>query len=112
MAIRQLPQAWQALVPVMVNVKVCTLQVIAALAAAVESGEGNLDTIAKAFGHDQFIAGHAAGIIGQGGGGRPVGIVKHGLVQRHQDAVEGAVLTHAVSSLSGLPCFLPPVPNW
>ena len=48
------------------------------------------------------IARQAAGLVNQGRGSRPAGIVEHGLVQRCQDALEGVLLAHNSFFTSGL----------
>ena len=47
-----------------------------------------------AFADHEGIARDAAGLVNQGRGGRPAGIVQHGVVQRRQDALERGRLAH------------------
>ena len=95
MAVWQLPQARDAFVDGMVDVEVLTLQVGAALPAVVEPDEGDTDVVLRAFADQEGIARDAAGLVNQGRGGRPVGVVEHGVVQRRQDARERGLLAHA-----------------
>ena len=60
--------------------------------AVVEPDKENPDVVRRAFGDQEGIARQAAGLVNQGRGGRPVGIVEHGVVQRRQDALERGLL--------------------
>ena len=82
----QLPQARDPFVDGMVDVEVLTLQVGAVLPAVVEPDEGDPDVVRRAFADQEGSARDAAGLVNQGRGGRPAGIVEHGVVHRRQDA--------------------------
>ena len=97
-AVGQLPQARQAFVQRVVELEVLALQVLAALTPEGVLGEEDLGVVAAALADNQSVARCPAGVIDQGGGGGPVGIVEHGFVQRHKDAIEGVVLAHDVPS--------------
>ena len=78
----------------MVELEVLTLQVGAAQPAVIEPDEGDTDVVRRAFADQEGVAHDAAGLVNQGRGGRPVGIVEHGVVQRRQDALERVRLAH------------------
>ena len=79
----------------MVDFEVLTLQVGAALPSVVEPDEGDTDVVLRAFADHEGIARQVAGLVNQGRGGRPAGIVEHGVVQRRHDALERGLLAHA-----------------
>ena len=103
-AVGQLAQTRQTFVPRVVELEIVALQVLAALAALVEAGKQDADVVAGALGNHQLVAGHAAGVVDEGGGCGPVGVVEHGLVQGGKDAVISVELVHAVSWPFGLRC--------
>ena len=82
----------------MVDVEVLTLQVEAALPAVVEPDEEDPDVVRRAFGDQEGIARQVAGLVNQGRGGRPVGIVEHGVVQRGQNALKRGRLAHVTQN--------------
>ena len=88
MAVGQPPQPRQAFIPGVVKVEIGALQVFTPLAAAVETCEQGPGILAGALADNQFIALHAAGLVDEGRGGGPVGVVEHRVVQGHQDAVK------------------------
>ena len=94
MAGGQFPQARYAFVDGMVDFEVLTLQIGAALPAVVEPDKEDLDILLRAFADQEGIAHDAAGLVNQGRGGWPAGIVEHGVVQRRHDALERARVAH------------------
>ena len=96
-AVGQLPQARQAFVQRVVELEVLALQVLAALTAVVDPCEEDAHLVARALADHQSVARCPQGVVDQGGGGGPVGIVEHRVVQRRQDAIEGVVLAHDVA---------------
>ena len=94
MAVWQLPQARDGFVDGVVDLEVLTLQIEAALPAVVEPDEGDAGVVGRAFADQEGIARQAAGLVQQGRGGRPVGLVQHGVVQRRHDARERGLLAH------------------
>ena len=94
MAVEQLPRARYAFVDGMVDVEVLTLHIGVALPAVVEPDVEDPDVVGRAFADQEGIARDAAGLVNQGRGGRPVRIVKHGVVQRRQDALECVFVDH------------------
>ena len=52
------------------------------------------DVVRGTFADQEGVARAAAGLVNQGRGARPVGIVEHGLVQRLHDALERVPLAH------------------
>ena len=96
---RQLPEARHPFVHGMVVFDVVALEVFVALPPEVEPDDAQPDVVLRAFDDDEAIACQAAGLVNQGRGGRPAGIVKHRVVQRRQDAVERVLLAHDGSSL-------------
>jgi len=74
------------------------LQILAAFAAAVEPGEAHPHVIANTLADRQAIARGANGLVDQGGGDGPVGVVERGPVQRRKDAVKGIERVHDTSS--------------
>ena len=83
----------------MVVFEVLALQIFAALPAPVASDEENPNVVLRAFGDHEPIARQAAGLVDQGRGGLPAGIVEHGVVQRRQDALERVSVAHDGSRL-------------
>ena len=100
-AVGQLPETRHAFVQGVVDLKVLTLQVLAALPPVIEPDEKDPGIVLWAVADQQGIALHPAGFIDQGRGGWPLAIVEHGLVQRRQDTFECILVTHAGASLSG-----------
>ena len=80
MAVGQLPDARHAFVDRVVDGEVFVLQVDAPLPPVVEADEEGPNVVRRAFAHQQGIAPGATGLIDQGRGGRPIGVVQHGLV--------------------------------
>ena len=78
---RQLPEPWHTFVGGMVVFQVLALQLCAALSPGVEPDEESPDIVGRAFSDHQAIACQAAGLVDQGRGGRPAGLVEHGVVQ-------------------------------
>ena len=91
---RQLPEARYTFVDGMVVFEVLALQVFAALPPGVEPDEESPDVVPRAFTDHEAIACQAAGVVDQGRGGRPAGLVEHGIVQRRQDALKGVLVVH------------------
>ena len=91
---RQLPEARHPFVDGMVVFEVLALQVFAALPPIVEPDEEPPDIVLRAFSDHEAIAGQAAGLVDQGRGGRPAGLVEHGVVQRRQDPLKGVRVLH------------------
>ena len=96
----QLPQARYAFVDGMVDFKVLTLQIGVALPAVVEPDEEDLNIVLRAFADQQGVARNAAGLVNEGRGGRPVDIVKHGVVQRRQGTFIRVLVAHDDSSFT------------
>ena len=90
----QLPEARHPFVGGVVVLEVLALQVFAALPPAVDPDEVSLDVVLRAFADHEVIARDAAGLVDQGRGGRPAGIVEHGVVQRRQDVLERVLVAH------------------
>ena len=102
MAVGQSPEARYAFVDGMVDFEVLPLQVFAALPPVVEPHEEDPEVVLRAFADHEGIAGTAAGLVDQGRGGRPAGVVQHGVVQRCQDALECVLVAHDSVFTSGL----------
>ena len=75
----------------MVGGEVLALQVGAALSPIVEPDEERPDVVRPAVSDHEAIAGQAAGLVDQGRGGRPAGLVERGGVHRGQDSIERVV---------------------
>ena len=99
MAVGQLPKARYAFVDGMVDLEVLSFQVFVALSPVVEPDGEDPEVVGRAFADQEAIAGNAAGLVNQGRGGRPVGIVEHGVVQRRQDALIHVLTNHGANSL-------------
>ena len=80
----------------MVVFEVLALLVFAALPPGVEPDEERPDVVLRAFTDHEAIACQAAGLVDQGRGGRPAGIVEHGVVQRRQDVLKGVLVVLVV----------------
>ena len=100
MAGGQLPQARYAFVDGMVDFEVLTLQIGAALPAVVEPDEEDPDVVGRAFADQEGIARDSTGLVNEGRGGRPVGIVKHGVVQQRQGTFIRALVAHDDASFT------------
>ena len=98
-AVGQQPEARYAFVGGVVVLEVVALLVFAALPAAVGPDEEHPDVVEGAFADDEVVSGQAAGLVDEGRGGRPAGIVEHGVVQRRHDAFERVLLAHDGSRL-------------
>ena len=90
MAVGQLSHARDGFVDGLVDLEVLPLQIGAALPAVVEPDEEDPAVVRRAFADQEGVARNAAGLVNQGRGGRPAGIVEHGVVRRRQDALERA----------------------
>ena len=91
---RQVPEARHPFVDGMVGGEVLALQVVAALPPIVEPDEERPDVVRRAFTDHEAITGQAAGLVDQGRGGRPAGLVERGGVHRGQDSIEHVVFAH------------------
>ena len=91
MAVGQLPQARDGCVDGMVEFEVLTLQIGAALPAVVEPDEEDPNVVRRAFADQEGMARDAAGLVNQGRGGRPAGIVESGV------ASSSKVLPHEIA---------------
>ena len=80
LAVGQLPEPWQAFVDRVVHVEPLAFQVFAALPPTAEPDEVGPDIGRRAFADQQGVPHRTAGFIDQGRGGRPLGIVEHGVV--------------------------------
>ena len=97
LAAGQRPVAGRPFVVRVVDLVVLARQVVAGLAAVVKPGEEEAFFRAD----PQSTAHGAAGLLDQGAGGEPAGVVESGLVQRRKDALEGVVRVHAASHHPG-----------
>ena len=88
---RQVPEARHPFVDGMVGDEVLALQVVAALPPIVEPDEERPDVVRRAFTDHEAITGQAAGLVDQGRGGRPAGLVERGGVHGGQDSIEHVV---------------------
>ncbi len=91
---RQVPEARHPFVDGMVGDEALALQVVAALPPIVEPDEKRPDVVRRAFTDHEAITGQAAGLVDQGRGGRPAGLVERGGVHRGQDSSEHVVFAH------------------
>ena len=106
-AVGQLPEPWRAFVEGVVALEPPALPVGAALPPGVDPDEERPGVVRRAFADQQPIGLHPAGVINQGRGGRPQGIVEHGGVEGRQDAVEGVLGAHGVMLLQGFAVIYP-----
>ena len=95
---RQLPETRHPFVDGVVVFDVVALEVFVALPPEVEPDDEQPDVVLRALGDDEAIACQAAGLVNQGRGGRPAGIVEHGVVQRRQDALECGLIAHVLQT--------------
>ena len=93
----QPPVAGRPFVVRVVDLVILARQVVAGLAAVEKPGEEEALVRAVPFADPQSAAHRAAGLLDQGAGGWPAGVVEGGLVQRRKDALEGVVRVHAPS---------------
>ena len=96
----KLPKARYAFVDGMVVFDVVALEVFPALPPVVEPDGEDPDVVGRAFADQEGIARNAAGLVNEGRGGRPAGIVKHGAVQRRQDPRKRVLVAHGDSSFA------------
>ena len=92
-----------------VVVEIVPLQVQTPITPVIASCEEQGCVSCRVCRNQQGVADRPAGIVDQSRGCRPLGIVEHGAMQRHEDAVEGVVLAHEILSSCGIFCFIPPV---
>ena len=83
-----------AFVSGMVVVEVVAFLVFTALPPAVGPDEEHPAVVRGALTDDEVIAGEGAGLVDEGRGARPAGIVEHRAVQRRQDALERVLVAH------------------
>ena len=108
-AVGQASDARHAFVVGIEIVEILPFQVLAALAVRVGLGKPDLCVGLAAGADDQRAAVHAdaARVVDEGRGGRPAGVVEHGIMQRRHNAVESLVCTHAILT----PRAVAPSPN-
>ena len=91
----QLYQAGNAFVPGVVNLIILVLPILPPLPTMAEPCEEYLHVVVRVpLAESKHVALCPAGFIDQLGGSMPVNIVEHGVVQRHQDAVEQVPFAH------------------
>ena len=93
----QLAEARYAFVGGIVVLEVVALLVFAALPPAVGPDEEHPDVVVRALADDEVVAPQAAGLVDEGRGARPAGIVEHRIVQRRQGALECILVAHGDS---------------
>ena len=93
-AVGQLPHPRYAFVDGIKIFQVLSLEVFTAVPPVVEPHEEVAEVVLGAFADRQAIAREAAGLVDQGRGGWPVGIVEHGVGQRRHDPLVRLSVAH------------------
>ena len=100
------PEARRHFVDGLVDLEIFAHQVAAVLAAVEQPGEVDAQIahlVAVPFTDRQHVALGADGLLDQGRGGGPAGVVEGGFVQGSEDALEGVVRVHAASRAAPVP---------